>query len=73
MFVVTGEADMSDSQKPKKPEKFYDLKYKRKIVQEYLSGTSSAKHIVEREGLERGQIYNWRVQLIEHVRGERRP
>lgn len=62
---------MSNSHKPRKPKKFYDLEYKRRIVQEYLSGTSSAKQIAEREGLERGQIYNWRVQLNEHARGER--
>lgn len=49
----------------------YDLEYKRRIVGEYLSGTISARDLAEREGLERGQIYKWRVQLDERARLER--
>lgn len=43
--------------------KQYDLDYKRRIVQEYLSGTISADDLARREDLVRGQIYKWRVQL----------
>lgn len=39
----------------------YDLDYKRRIVAEYLAGTTDAAAIVQREGLERGQIYKWRA------------
>lgn len=46
----------------KKPRQQYDLDYKRRIVQEYLNGTS-AEDLARREGLVRGQIYKWRVQL----------
>jgi transposase-like protein len=34
-----------------------------RIVQEYLVGVVSAQELARREGLERGQIYKWRVQL----------
>lgn len=46
-----------------KPRKNYDLDYKRRIVQEYLRGEITAKALADREGIERGQIYNWKVQL----------
>lgn len=46
----------------KKDRQHYDLDYKRRIVQEYLNGTS-AENLAKREGLVRGQIYKWRVQL----------
>lgn len=46
----------------KKDRQHYDLDYKRRIVQEYLNGTS-AENLARREGLVRGQIYKWRVQL----------
>lgn len=46
----------------KKDRQHYDLDYKHRIVQEYLSGTS-AESLAKREGLIRGQIYKWRVQL----------
>ena len=49
----------------------YDLDYKRRIVGEYLSGAISARDLAEREGLERGQIYKWRIQLEERSRNER--
>ena len=41
----------------------YELDYKRRIVQEYLAGVIPAQELARREGLERGQIYKWRVQL----------
>lgn len=46
----------------KKDRQQYDLDYKRRIVQEYLNGTP-AENLAKREGLVRGQIYKWRVQL----------
>lgn len=52
----------------KKDRKQYDLDYKRRIVQEYLSGTISADDLARREDLVRGQIYKWRVQLERHTR-----
>lgn len=55
----------------KKQIKQYDLDYKRRIVAEYLAGTTNASAIAEREGLERGQIYKWRVQLERRNRLER--
>jgi transposase-like protein len=47
----------------KKQRHQYELDYKRRIVQEYLAGVVSAQELAKREGLERGQIYKWRVQL----------
>ena len=47
----------------KKQRHHYELDYKRRIVQEYLAGVVSAQELAKREGLERGQIYKWRVQL----------
>lgn len=55
----------------KKPRKNYELDYKRQIVSEYLSGKISADEIARREGLVRGQIYKWRVQLDQRHREER--
>jgi transposase-like protein len=49
----------------------YDLDFKRRIVGEYLSGTISAQALADREGLDRGQIYKWRVQLDQRARSER--
>ena len=56
---------------PKKTKKHYDLEYKRRIVQEYLLGEISTNALAEREGLERGQIYRWKVQLAERERNTR--
>ena len=47
----------------KKQRHQYELDYKRRIVQEYLAGVIPAQELARREGLERGQIYKWRVQL----------
>lgn len=55
----------------KKSRTNYDLEYKRRIVQEYLSGAASARALAEREGLERDQVYKWRVQLDQRARSER--
>ena len=51
-----------------KSRKNYDLDYKRRIVQEYLRGEITAKALAEREGIERGQIYNWKTQLEERAK-----
>lgn len=51
---------------PKKPKKRYDIEYKRRIVQEYLQGGIKSADLAEREGIERGQIYKWKIQL-DHV------
>jgi transposase-like protein len=48
---------------PKKPKQHYDLEYKRRIVQEYLQGGIKSAALAEREGIERGQIYKWKIQL----------
>ena len=56
---------------PKKSRKSYDLQYKRQIVEEYLRGEILTNALAEREGLDRGQIYNWKVQLAEKARDAR--
>jgi transposase-like protein len=55
----------------KKTRRQYDIEYKRKVVQEYLEGKLTAKQIAEREGLEVGQIYHWRIQVENRARHER--
>jgi transposase-like protein len=55
--VVIGESGMSSETKQRRARRNYDLGYKRKIVQEYLSGSSSGQELASREGLEVGQIY----------------
>jgi transposase-like protein len=55
----------------KRSRKHYDLEYKRQIVSEYVSGKSTADQIAQREGLARGQIYKWRVQLDQYQREAR--
>ena len=55
----------------KKSKQHYDLEYKRRIVQEYLQGDIKSAALAEREGIERGQIYKWRVQLENRARDER--
>ena len=52
----------------KKSRKNYDLEYKQRIVAEYLHGEVSAQAIADREGLERGQVYRWNVQLANRAR-----
>lgn len=41
----------------KKQRQSYDLDYKRRIVGEYLAGTTSAEELAKRGNLVRGQIY----------------
>lgn len=55
----------------KKQRQYHDLDYKRRIVTEYLNGTISADDLAQREGLVRGQIYKWRVQLERRERMSR--
>ena len=55
----------------KKARTNYDRDFKRRVVAEYLSGAISAQVLADREGLDRGQIYKWRVQLDQHARNER--
>jgi transposase-like protein len=55
----------------KKQRQYHDLDYKRRIVAEYLNGNISADDLVKREGLIRGQIYQWRSQLDQRQRLER--
>ena len=56
---------------PKKSRKQYDPEYKRRIVQEYLRGEITTNALADHEGLERGQIYRWKVQLAERERDAR--
>jgi transposase-like protein len=55
----------------KKTRQYQSTEYKRRIVAEYLSGAISADALAQREGLVRGQIYKWRVQLEQRDRHER--
>jgi transposase-like protein len=55
----------------KKSRKQYDQEYKRRIVDEYLRGELTTNALAKREGLERGQIYRWKVQLAEQSRDAR--
>lgn len=56
---------------PRKSKKHYDLEYKRRIVQEYLQGGIKSAALAEREGIERGQIYKWKIQLDNRDRAGR--
>jgi transposase-like protein len=55
----------------RKSRKHFDIEYKRRIVQEYLQGGIKSAALAEREGIERGQIYKWKIQLDHQARGER--
>ena len=55
----------------KKSKQHYDLEYKRRIVQEYLRGNIKSAALAEREGIERGQIYKWKIQLDNQDRRDR--
>jgi transposase-like protein len=48
-----------------------ELDLKRRVVAEYLSGVISAPALADREGVDRGQIYKWRVPLDQRARNER--
>jgi transposase-like protein len=55
----------------KQQRQYHDVDYKRRIVAEYLSGKTSAEALAQREGLVRGQIYKWRIQLEQRARLDR--
>lgn len=55
----------------KKERRKFSLEYKRKIVEEYLSGNSSAAQIAEREGLEAQNIYSWKTRFEALAKVER--
>ena len=55
----------------KRPNKTYDVEYKRRIVQEYLGGDIKAADLAAREGIERAHIYKWKIQLDNRRRHER--
>jgi transposase-like protein len=55
----------------KKFKKQYDLDYKRRIVQEYLQGGIKSADLAAREGLDRAQIYKWKIQFDNRQRNER--
>jgi transposase-like protein len=59
------------SSSKKRSRKSYDIEYKRRIVQEYLRGSITAEALAVREGVERVQIYKWKVQLDNRARDER--
>lgn len=56
---------------PKKSKQHYDPEYKHRIVQEYLQGGIKSAALAEREGIERGQIYKWKIQLDNQGRSAR--
>jgi len=55
----------------KKSKKQYDLEYKRRIVQEYLQGGIKSADLAAREGLDRAQIYKWKIQFDNRQRNDR--
>lgn len=55
----------------KKTRTYRTAEYKKKLVDEYVSGTSTAEAIAEREKLERGMLYKWKAQLENTAREER--
>lgn len=55
----------------KKFKKQYDLDYKRRIVQEYLQGGIKSADLAAREGLDRAQIYKWKIQFDNRQRNDR--
>ncbi len=55
----------------KQSRKKYDLEYKRRIVEEYVSGGKTAAEIAQAEGLETVQIYSWKTQLEQRDRLEK--
>ena len=55
----------------KKTRNYFTREHKKKLVDEYVSGTSSAEAIADREKLDRGQLYKWKAQLENHAREDR--
>lgn len=48
--------------KNEKAKKKQSLEYKKAIISEYLAGESTAQEIADREGLDKQQIYSWKIQ-----------
>lgn len=44
---------------------------KRKAVDDYVSGRKTAEQVAIENGVERGVVYKWRVQLDERAKGAR--
>ena len=55
----------------KKTRNYHTIEYKKKLVDEYISGTSTVEVIAEREKLDRAMIYKWKAQLENKSRTER--
>jgi transposase-like protein len=55
----------------KKTRKYHTTEHKKKLVDEYVSGTSTVEAIAAREKLDRAQIYKWKAQLENRARDER--
>lgn len=55
----------------KKTRSYHTIEYKKKLVDEYVSGTSTAEAISDREKLDRGMLYKWKAQLENRNRQER--
>ena len=59
------------SSSKKKSYRQHDLDYKRRIVQEYLRGDIKSADLAAREGLDRGQIFKWKIQRDNRQRNDR--
>lgn len=55
----------------KKTRSYRTIEYKKKIVDEYMSGTSTAEAIAAREKIDRGMLYKWKAQLENRSQEER--
>lgn len=49
----------------------FNLEYKRRIVEEYLTGNVSAAEVAEREGITAGIVYRWKTQLENRAKLDR--
>jgi transposase-like protein len=54
-----------------KERKQFELEYKRKVIEEYLTGNSTAQEIAVREGIDAQNIYRWKSQLESRAKVER--
>lgn len=52
-----------------KPKRFFSEEIKSKAVEEYVAGRKSAVQIAAELGTAVGNVYNWRVQFDERVKG----
>lgn len=55
----------------KKTRNYHTIEYKRKLVEEYVSGTTTVEAIAAREKIERAMLYKWKAQLENRAREER--